>query len=184
MPAWEGAEVRGFTKFTQPINDNEKGDLPVVEGENLRRLEGDWLRVLMQVLDHVYALQVGALRSGQPNLIEQLGNFQDACRDAARRVGLTPFIAEPAERFDALRHQRVEGEGPVPAQATVEETIATGYTFRGRLLRPALVRLVKSARAESAEGQTGDKARSVTPVRPRDHPEPARPPQPPPSLQG
>ena len=151
-----GAEAQGFTEFTPRITDSEKPNLPV-EGERLRRLQDEWLQVLVRMLDHVYALHVGALRSGQPNLIEQLSNFQSACRDAARRIGLTPFLAEPAERFDAQRHQRADGEGPVPAEATVAETIATGYTFQGRLLRPALVRLVKSAGAEGAEGQTEHK---------------------------
>jgi molecular chaperone GrpE (heat shock protein) len=157
-----GAEVQGSTELMQPINDSEKASL-LLEVEKLRRQEGDWLQVLVRMLDHVYALEVGALRSGQPNLIEQVSNFQDACRDVARRIGLKPFIAEPGERFDAQRHQRDDGEDPAPAEATVAETIATGYTFQGRLLRPALVRLVKSAGAESAEGQMGD----ILPGRPQ-----------------
>ncbi len=151
-----GSEVQGSKEFRQPIHDSEEANLRL-EVEKLRRLEGDWLQVLVRVLDHVYALQVGALRSGQPTLIEQLSNFQDACREAVRRIGLTPFIAEPGERFDAQRHQRDYDDGPVPAEATVAETIATGYTFQGRLLRPSLVRLVKSTRADSAQGQMEDK---------------------------
>ena len=151
-----GTEAQGSTEITPRMTDRERTYLPL-EVEKLRRQESEWLQVLMQMLDHVYTLQVGALRSGQPNLIEQLSNFQNACRDAARRIGLTPFLAEPAERFDAQRHQRFDGEGPVPAEATVAETIATGYTFQGCLLRPALVRLVTSAEAASAEGQTENK---------------------------
>jgi molecular chaperone GrpE (heat shock protein) len=137
------AEVQNFTQVVRPINDSEKAKLRL-EVEELRRLEGDCLQVLVQVLDHVYSLYVGALRSGQPNLIEQVSNFQDACRKAARRMGLMPFIAEPAERFDAQRHQVVDSEGSMPTQGSVAETIATGYTFKGRLLRPASVRLEKS----------------------------------------
>ncbi len=152
----KGVGVHGGTGFMQPIHDSAKTDLPL-EVETLHRLQGDWLQALMQVLDHVYALQLGALRSGQPNLIEQIGTFQDACREAAERIGLSPFIAEPAERFDAQRYQRVEANGPVPAHATVAETITPGYTFHGHLLRPALVRLVKSAGDENAEAQTEGK---------------------------
>jgi len=155
-PERMGAAAQGFTEITPRINDNEKSNVRL-EVEKLRRQEGEWLQVLVRMLDHVYALQVGALHSGQPNLIEQLSNFQNACRDAARRIGLTSFLAEPAECFDAQRHQRVDGEGPVPAEAIVADTIATGYTFQGCLLRPALVRLVKSAGAESAEEQTEKK---------------------------
>jgi molecular chaperone GrpE (heat shock protein) len=82
------------------------------------------------------------LRSGQPGLVEQIGLFQNACRDAARRVGLTPFVAEPAEGFDEQRHQIVNGDPQPTAGALIDETVATGYTFQGKLLRPALVRVL------------------------------------------
>lgn len=143
----------GLKDSSQRMNDSKKPDVPL-EVEKLRRLDHDWLQVLVQVLDHVYALQLGALHSGQPNLVEQLSNFQNACREAARRVGLTPFIAEPGERFDPQRHQRLDEAGPAPERAAVTETIATGYLIQGRLLRPALVRLEKSTGGEVREGQT------------------------------
>ncbi len=107
----------------------------------MRRGEGEWLQVLVRVLDHVYALHQGACRSGQPRLIEQVASFQNACRDAARRVGLTPFTANEAEPFDAQRHQLVEEGAKPPPDAVVAETVAAGYTFQGRPLRLALVRL-------------------------------------------
>jgi molecular chaperone GrpE (heat shock protein) len=78
-------------------------------------------------------------------LIEQLTQFQNACRDAARRVGMVPFQAAPAEPFDPKRHQLLEGGSAPPDGATVAETVATGYTFQGRLVRPALVRLSTEA---------------------------------------
>jgi molecular chaperone GrpE (heat shock protein) len=110
----------------------------------MQRGEKDWIQVSVRMLDHVYALHLGAVRSGQPNLIAQLSNFQNACRDAARRVGLTPFAAEPAEPFDEQRHQLLEGQKTPADGAVIAETLATGYTFQGRLLRPALVRLRES----------------------------------------
>jgi len=134
------AEVKAFTEFLQRANDTERATLRL-EVEKLRRGENEWLQVLVRILDHVYALNQGALLSGQPTLIEQLRRFQDACRDAARRVGLTPFTASEAEPFDPQRHQLVEPAAKPPAGATVTETIATGYTFQGKMLRPALVRL-------------------------------------------
>jgi molecular chaperone GrpE len=133
-------EAKAFTEFMQQANSGEKAVLRL-EVEKLRRAEAEWLQVLVRVLDHVYALHTGALRSGQPKLIEQLGLFQDACRDAARRVGLTPFSATPAEAFDPQRHQVMDGNGSPPAGGSIVETLATGYTFQGRLLRPALVKL-------------------------------------------
>ena len=133
-------EVKAFTEFMQRANDSERANLRL-EVEKLKRGEGEWLQVLVRMLDHVYALHQGASRSGQPKLAEQVGNFQMACRDSARRVGLTPFTADEGEVFDAQRHQLVEEGATAPADAVVAETIATGYTFQGRLVRAALVRL-------------------------------------------
>jgi len=145
-------ELKGFKEFMQRANDTEKNHLRL-EVEKLHRAESDWLQVLVRTLDHVYALNIGAQRSGQPTLIEQLGHFQEACRDAARRVGLVPFVAAREEAFDSQRHQVLEAEGTPPAGALVSETVATGYSFQGRLLRPALVRL-QSPSGGAAESAT------------------------------
>lgn len=143
-----GSEVQSFNELMQRLNDTEKATLRL-EIDKLRRAEADWLQVLVRILDHVFALHVGALRSGQPNLVEQVGHFQNACREAARRVGLIPFWANPDEAFDPERHQVLEGQGQVPAGALIAETVATGYGFQGRLLRPALVRLQVSPESAS-----------------------------------
>jgi molecular chaperone GrpE (heat shock protein) len=134
------SEVKAITEFMQRANDSERATLRL-EVDKFRRAEAEWLQVLVRMLDHVFALHQGALRSGQPALIEQTGNFQNACRDAARRVGLTPFAANEAEPFDAQRHQLIEEGATPPSDAIVADTIAAGYTFQGRLIRPALVRL-------------------------------------------
>jgi molecular chaperone GrpE (heat shock protein) len=147
------AEARAFAEFMERANDNQKANLRL-EVEKLRRAESDWLTVMVRVLDHVFALHQGALRSGQPNLIEQLGNFQNACRDAARRVGLTPFAPNPDEPFDAERHRMADADATPAADARVVETVATGYTFQGRLLRHALVRL-SGNNAERAAAEAG-----------------------------
>jgi molecular chaperone GrpE (heat shock protein) len=144
------AEMKGFTEFMQRSNDTEKANLRL-EVEKLRRMESDWLQVSVRMLDHVYALHQGAVRSGQPRLIEQLGNFQTACRDVARRVGLVPYAASAAEPFDALKHQLADAEAKAPPGAIVAETVASGYTFQGRLVRPALVRLTNGQPGESAK---------------------------------
>ena len=132
-------EIREFNEFQVKLNDTEKGALRL-EVEKLRRTEGEWLQVVARILDHIFALHNAAARSGQPELAEQIGNFQNACRDAARRVGLTPFVAEPGESFDKERHRAHGVENP-SADAVAAETLAPGMTFQGRLIRPALVRL-------------------------------------------
>jgi len=161
------AETKAFTEFMQRANDGEKATLRL-ETDKLRRAEGDWLQVLVRMLDHVYALHLGATRSGQPKLISQLDQFQHACREAARRIGLAPFVPNAAEPFDSQRHQLLDGQEAAGEGATIAETIATGYTFQGRMLRPALVRLQESnghAETEAnGEGNEADGPQSQLPL--------------------
>jgi hypothetical protein len=119
------SEAKAFTEFMQRANDTEKAALRL-ENEKLRRAESEWLQVVVRMLDHVYALHQGALRSTQPALIEQTGHFQNACREVVRKVGLVPFAASQAERFDSTRHQMIAGEGKAAEGAVIAETIATG----------------------------------------------------------
>ncbi len=132
-------EIQEFNEFQVKLNDTEKGALRL-EVEKLRRTEGDWLQVVARILDHIFALHTAAVRSGQPELAEQIGSFQNACRDAARRVGVTPFSAAPEEKFDAQKFRAHGVENP-SADAVIAETLAPGMSFQGRVLRPALVRL-------------------------------------------
>jgi molecular chaperone GrpE (heat shock protein) len=134
------AEVRGFSEFMEKMNDSEKATLRL-EVEKLRRGEAEWLQVLVRVLDHVFALHAAAVRTGDPKFAEPLTNFQNACRGTVRRIGLTPFAAEPGEPFNPERHQVASGKEKPAEGALVAETIGAGYKFQGKLLRPALVKL-------------------------------------------
>lgn len=149
------SEIRGFTDFMERANSSEKAALRL-ETEKLRRAEQDWLQVSIRMLDHVYALHLGAVRSGQPNVIQQVSHFQNACRDVARRIGLTPFIPGESEPFDPQRHQLLEDEAKPAPEAVVGETLAAGYTFQGRLLRPALVRLSPPRNGQAVAPANGD----------------------------
>lgn len=142
-------EARAFGEFMQRANDSEKATLRL-EVEKMRRAEGESLHVLVRILDHVFALHQAGLRSGQASLVEQLSHFQNACCEAARWLGLAPFIANAGEKFDAQRHQLAEGSGAPPPDAVVGQTLATGYTFQGRLLRPALVKVRANTALEAA----------------------------------
>ena len=132
------AEASSFAEFMQKANDTEKATLRL-EVEKLRRAEGDWLQVLVRILDHVYALHQAGVRSGQPALIQQLGGFQAACRDVTRRIGLVPFSGALGDAFDEKLHQPADEQNAPPAGALVEETLATGFTYQGQLLRRAVV---------------------------------------------
>jgi len=135
-----GAEVREFSEFMQKMNDSEKSALRL-EVDKLHRGEAEWLQMLVRIFDHIFALHAAATRSGQPKLADQITHFQNACRGTVRRIGLTPFAAEPGEPFDAERHQVADTRQKPPTGAVVAETIGSGYTFQGKLLRPAIVRL-------------------------------------------
>jgi len=133
-------EARAFSDFIQKASTSEKATLRL-EIDKLRRAEKDWLQVLMRILDHVYALHQAALRSEQPGLIEQMGHFQNACYDVSRRIGLIPFLAAAGKPFDAKNHRLVDEQAKATADARISETIATGYTYQGQLVRAALVSL-------------------------------------------
>jgi molecular chaperone GrpE (heat shock protein) len=145
-------EVRQFSDFMQKMNDNEKAALRL-EVEKFHRGEAEWLQVLVRILDHIFALHAAAVHSNQPQLVEQITHFQNACRGVARRVGVTPFVAEPDEPFNPDRHQALEAKSKPPADAAVAETVGVGYTFQGRLLRPALVRLKENGAGKAGEDQ-------------------------------
>ncbi len=145
-------EVRQFSEFIQKMNDSEKAALRL-EVEKFHRGEAEWLHVLVRILDHIFALHAAAVRSNQPQLAEQITHFQNACRGVARRVGITPFVAEPDESFNPERHQALDAKAKPPPDAAVAETVGVGYTFQGKLLRPALVRLKENGAEKSGEDQ-------------------------------
>ncbi len=166
-------EIREFNEFQLKLNDTEKGALRL-EIEKFRRNEGEWVQVVARILDHIFALYNAASRSGNPELAEQIGGFQNACRDATRRVGLTPFSAAPEEKFDAQKHRAHGVENP-PAGALVAETLAPGMTYQGRLLRPALVSLHEANPPAAGAPAEVVPAAEPTPETPVETPETAAP---------
>ena len=134
------AEVKEFSEFMKKMNDSEKAALRL-EVEKLRRGETEWLQMLVRILDHVFALHSAAVRSNQPRVAEQIGQFQNACRGTVRRLGLVSFVGEPNEPFDPERHQLADAKQKPFDGAVIAETLGAGYTFQGTLLRPAVVRL-------------------------------------------
>lgn len=145
-------EAAAFREFIQKTGDAEKATLRL-EVEKLSRAQHEWLQVLVLILDHVFALNKAAVRSGKPELIEQIGLFQNACRDVARRVGLVAFEPGPGEPFNPDRHRLIDDHAKPPPDAVVGETLAPGYSFQGQFLRPAVVAL-KSHEPEKKSGDT------------------------------
>jgi len=104
-------ELINFSDFMKKVNDTEKSTLKL-EVEKMRHAEVEWLQVLVNILDHVFVLHAAAVRSGDGKFSAPLTNFQNACRDTARRIGLTPFAAAPDEPFNAERHHLAAGRQP------------------------------------------------------------------------
>jgi molecular chaperone GrpE (heat shock protein) len=146
-------EARNFGEMLNRMNETEKSHLRL-EVEKLRRAEGEWLGVLVRILDHVHALHQAGVRSGQRNVIEQLAHFQNACRDSARRLGLVPVLPESGIPFDAAAHQLLDDNKPVEG-ALVSDVVAPGYTFQGQVIRLPIVALkdATSGAPESPEAQ-------------------------------
>jgi hypothetical protein len=133
------AEAKSFVEFLKKANESEKSHLRV-EVDKLRRAEGQWLEVMVRMMDNVHALNQAAIQSGKANLINQIGQFQNACRDTSRRIGLVPFYADPGTAYDEKAHELFEGE-KATADAKVGLTVACGYTFQGQIIRKPVVAL-------------------------------------------
>jgi molecular chaperone GrpE (heat shock protein) len=134
------ADAKDFSDSVRKASDSEKQTLRL-EVEKLKRAEGEGLKIMVALLDHVYALYSAGVRSGQPNVVQQLTGFQAACRDVVRRVGLVPIEVNAGESFDPNVHQVHGGDPEATTGAPITGTLATGYTYQGQMLRPALVTL-------------------------------------------
>ncbi|HYG22268.1 MAG TPA: nucleotide exchange factor GrpE [Verrucomicrobiae bacterium] len=158
------AEVKAFNQFIEKTNDGEKATLRL-EIDKLRRGEVESLQVIVRMLDHIFALHQAAQRARQPGVTEQINRFQAACVDAARRIGLVPFSAAPLELFDGQKHQVLDSNAPVPEGSKIASTVAAGYTFQGRMIRPAVVQLESAANPAMEDTATPD-AGAVEPAAP------------------
>jgi len=132
------AEAREFTEFLQKANDAEKNHLRL-EVDKLNRAQVDWVKVVTGMLDHVFALNQAGRQSGQEKLVRQLDNFQAACRDVARRVGVVTHLPKPEEEFDAAKHQLRDSEAEPEAGAKIIGIAAQGLSHQGQVLRKAVV---------------------------------------------
>jgi molecular chaperone GrpE (heat shock protein) len=145
------AETKAFSELLSRTNDQEKAALKL-EIDKMRRGHTEHLQVIVHTLDHIHALYQAGCRSGIPAVVEQLGQFRNACLDAARRIGLSVYEARPGDPFDPQAHQTPDGQTP-PAGSTVEATIACGFTYQGQPLRRILVALQGSPVAGSGSSE-------------------------------
>lgn len=144
-------EARNFGEILTRMNEAEKSHLRL-EVEKLRRAESDWLGITVRILDHVHALHQAGVRSGQRNIIEQLSNFQHACRETARRLGVLPVVPQTEIPFDARVHRLIDDSTPEEG-AIITDIIAPGYTFQGQMVRLPVVAVkqLESSRSKAEE---------------------------------
>lgn len=142
------AEARSFGEVLSRLNETEKNHLRL-EVDKLRRAEGDWLGIVVRVLDHVHALHQAGLRSGQKNVVEQLTRFQQACCETARRIGIVPIVPERGAAFDEKAHQLHEGGKPENG-AEVGDVLAPGYSFQGQVIRLPVVAIASTQKEPEA----------------------------------
>lgn len=135
-------EARNFGEILGRMNESEKSHLRL-EVEKLRRAEGDWLGITVRILDHVHALHQAGVRSGQRNIVEQLANFQHACRETARRIGIVSVMPETEVPFDPRAHRLLDDSTPDEG-AIISGIIAPGYTFQGQMVRLPVVAVKES----------------------------------------
>ena len=133
------SEAKGFTEFMNRAEDTQKQGMRL-EVDKLRRSEGELVQTVTMILDHTFALHQAGLRSGQENLIRQLGTFRNACIESTRRIGLVTHEAKPGDGFEDRVHQSIQD--PVPSAGTpILGTIACGYTYQGQGIRRIVVAL-------------------------------------------
>lgn len=145
-------EAEEFMKFIAQAHGQERAGLRL-EVEKLRRMEGDWIKVSVQILDHIFALTRAAERSGQAQLIRQLHQFQNACRDVARRMGLATFVPTQGEPYDERAHQLPNSQTAAQEGDKVQDVLASGFTYQGQLLRRSLVVLDSAQQPEGLPPQ-------------------------------
>jgi hypothetical protein len=157
-------EARAFAEFIQRANDQEKQTLRL-EVDKLRRGEGDFLQVMVHLLDHVFALFGAAVRSGQQPVVQQIGQFRAACLDTVRRLGLVAHEARPGDEYDARYHQTPDGKDPAPG-TKIAGTIAAGYSYQSQPVRRILVALHKDEPAPAPAAEVPEPAAEAEPTAP------------------
>lgn len=129
--------AKDFMEFMKQSNDAEKAHLRLAV-EKLKRTEGEWIEIVVAMLDQTFMLHLAAVRSGKPGVSDNIGKFQQACRDIARRTGVVLHESAIGSVFDSAKHRLADDSVPVSG-SVVQEVLAPGVSFQGQFIRPELV---------------------------------------------
>lgn len=142
-------EAKAFADFMAKANDAEKSHLQL-EVDKLRQGEGEWVKTTTVMLDETFRIHRAAAQSGNMRVADQLAKFQSVCHAASSRVGLVPFEAEFGEPFNPEKHALPDPSMEAPEDARVGATLAPGYSYLRRPLRPVIVELQGSPQTNQA----------------------------------
>ncbi len=135
----EKSELQDRLRRSLADFDNARKRFEQQRSDYIQFAATDLVRELLPVVDDFErALKADSADPGYAKGVELI--YQRLC-DTLGRMGLEPFDAV-GQRFDPNLHQAVER---VPSEEVEDQTILgefqRGYNFKGRLLRPAMVRV-------------------------------------------
>lgn len=111
------------------------------QAENVRRASQRAVELLLPVLDSFDAALAWDPRTEREGkLLEGLRSIHQQLLEALAKEGVEPIEAA-GKPFDPAVHEAVAGPSEGDGELVVVEELRQGYTMRGRVLRPALVRV-------------------------------------------
>lgn len=131
-------ESESFKQFLETATNEELQHLRLLL-DKMKKAEKDWANIIMAMLDHSTALKWAAKRSNNPNLIEQITNFQAQQVEIARQIGLVIFEPNTGDTFDEEIHQPASSDEVINNGDIIALPRSAGFKFRGVILRKALV---------------------------------------------
>lgn len=123
--------------------------------ETWRLAVGDMIREILPVLDNLErALQSGRVHDPDSEMLSGVEMIYDQLVDVLRHQGVT-VIGDTGVEFDPEIHEGVQRvEDPDVPPHTVVEVFQKGYSLKGRLIRPAMVKVAVGGSEQGAQGET------------------------------
>lgn len=141
--AAENADLRDRTLRLRAEFDNARRRFEQQRSEYVQFAAMDLVKEILPAIDDFErALQV---ESADSNYVQGVKLIYQRLLETLKKLGLEPMNTV-GRRFDPNRHQAVER---VPTESAEDQTILgeyqAGYLFKGKLLRPAMVKVAVKA---------------------------------------
>jgi molecular chaperone GrpE len=136
----ERDEMRALAQQVQADFENYKKQMLRRQTEHLERANEGLLEALLPVLDS-FELALGALEHADEQVRKGVELVYAELLGALEKAGLERIDAE-GKPFDPNEHEAVlheEGDG----EPVVTDIMRTGYRLKGRVLRPAMVKVAR-----------------------------------------